>query len=62
MERNTVKRRLRELVRQRILPLGYPLDVVIWAQRAVYAASFAQLEREIEQVIAKLQRGAAGHS
>jgi len=53
--RNTVKRRLRDLVRRRLLPLSASLDVVIWAQRASYTASFGQLEREVEQLAAKLQ-------
>jgi ribonuclease P protein component len=50
-----VKRRLRELVRHRVLPLQLSLDVVIWAQRAAYAAPFDQLEREVEQLVVKLQ-------
>lgn len=50
-----MKRRLRELVRRRLLPLPLPLDVVVWAQRAAYTASFDQLTREIEQLVGRLQ-------
>ena len=55
VQRNTVKRRLRELVRQRLLPLPLSLDIVIWAQRAAYSASFEQLAREMDQIGSKLQ-------
>lgn len=56
VDRNRLKRRLRELVRNEVLPLGEAVDLVIWAQRSAYRLAFDQLQREVQQVIAKLQR------
>lgn len=56
VDRNRLKRRLRELVRTHILPLGVSSDLVIWAQRASYRLEFAQLRGEMELVVTKLQR------
>lgn len=57
VDRNRLKRRLRELVRLHMLPLGVPADVVIWAQRLAYRLEFAQLQGQMELVVSKLQRG-----
>ena len=48
VDRNRIKRRLREIVRQK-LPLlaGLPVDVVLHPKRTVLEADFAILEREI---------------
>ena len=43
VERNLVKRRLREIVRQDILPLLQPVDVVVRALPSAYRARFAEL-------------------
>jgi ribonuclease P protein component len=55
VERNKVKRRLKELGRTRILPRlwerGLALDVLLRARREAYDAGFAELEREIERVM-----------
>jgi len=56
VDRNLLKRRLRELVRVHMLPLGVPWDLVIWAQRSAYRLEFAQLQGEMELVVTKLQR------
>lgn len=55
VDRNRLKRRLRELVRLQVLPLGIPLDVVVWVQRAGYRATFAQLRAEIDQLVYRLR-------
>jgi ribonuclease P protein component len=54
--RNRVKRRLRELSRQALLPAlaGRSVDVVMRAMPAAYAASHAQLGDEVSRVIARL--------
>jgi ribonuclease P protein component len=56
VERNTVKRRLRELVRQVVLPLGIPMDLVIWAQRSAYDMTFDRLRQEVEDLLPRLRR------
>lgn len=51
MERNRVKRRLREILRRVVLPrlagAGLDLDVLVRARREAYDASFAELESEL---------------
>jgi ribonuclease P protein component len=51
VDRNRIKRRLRELVRKQ-LPLtgGLPIDVVLHPKRSVLTANFAALEREVAQI------------
>jgi ribonuclease P protein component len=56
VERNTLKRRLRELVRQVVLPLGIPMDLVIWAQRSAYDMTFDRLRQEVEDLLPRLRR------
>lgn len=62
VDRNRLKRRLRELVRIHVLPLGFPLDLVIWAQRAGYEASFEQLQTEVESLVPRIGRFVKGES
>jgi len=50
VERNRLKRRLRELARTRLLPLLPPVDLVIRTLPEAYGASFATLEREVTKV------------
>lgn len=50
VERNRLKRRLRELTRTRLLPLLPPVDLVIRTLPEAYDASFAALEREVVKV------------
>lgn len=48
MDRNRLKRRLREIARTR-LPGALPaVDLVIRARREAYAATFAELASEVE--------------
>lgn len=56
VERNRLKRRLRELVRELVLPGRPPLDMVVWAQRAAYGLSFEGLRQEVERVCRRLDR------
>ena len=49
VERNRLKRRLRELVRTRMLPALPPADVVIRPAPHAYDASFEALARDIEK-------------
>lgn len=47
VQRNQLKRRLREIVRLNILKRIPPVDLIIRARPEAYAASFASLEREL---------------
>jgi ribonuclease P protein component len=50
VERNRVKRRLRELVRTRLLATAGTLDVVIRAKPGAYGTAFSKLADEIEEI------------
>ena len=60
--RNTVKRRLRELVRTQLwaqlLPLP-PLDLVVWASPAAYGATTDVLGGELQRFAARVTGSAA---
>ena len=63
VERNRLKRRLREIARTRLLPaLGasVPVDVVIRALPEAYAASFDQLRDEAARSVERVVRRVAG--
>jgi ribonuclease P protein component len=46
VERNLLKRQLREIVRTDVLPSLVAIDVVVRAQPAAYRAPFRELERD----------------
>ena len=48
VQRNQLKRRLREIVRLNILKRIPPVDLIIRARPEAYSATFASLERELE--------------
>ena len=54
VERNRLKRRLRELVRQQLLGAMTTGDLVIRARREAYEASFAALAADIETIRARV--------
>jgi len=60
VERNLVKRRLRELVRLEVLPmlqsLPVPLDLVVRVSPQAYLRSFAALSAELQQAGQRLSR------
>jgi ribonuclease P protein component len=56
VDRNRLKRRLRELVRTRLLPAAPSVDVVIRARPDAYAASFDALTVDVERAAAQLSR------
>jgi ribonuclease P protein component len=55
VERNKLKRRLKELARTRVLPglweCGGSLDVLVRARREAYEAVFAELREELDDVL-----------
>jgi ribonuclease P protein component len=62
VERNQLKRRLRELGRRRVLDImrgvgpASSVDVVMRAQPGAYRLEYAQLEREIEILRSRLEK------
>jgi|GEM_PF-1404413 ribonuclease P protein component len=56
VERNTVKRRLRELVRLHLLPAVPSGRVLLRARPDAYAASFAALARDVERAAREAAR------
>jgi len=59
VERNRLRRRLRELVRLKILSTMKTNDIVVRAFPSAYDSSFDQLSKEIDEVIGMLQRNSA---
>ena len=60
VERNLVKRRLRELARLRLLPVVPSGRVLLRARPEAYAASFDALARDVERAAREAARLAAG--
>ncbi|MCC6318151.1 MAG: ribonuclease P protein component [Gemmatimonadaceae bacterium] len=54
VDRNRLKRRLREHVRSRLLPLGITLDIVLWAQPSAYRLTFDALGAALQRVIDRM--------
>ena len=55
IERNRLRRRLRELVRTRLLPVLGGVDLVIRAVSTAYDATFDQLKAEMESLRSRLE-------
>jgi ribonuclease P protein component len=50
VDRNRVKRRLRELARTQLLPSAGRLDIIIRAKPGAYGIAYTQLAAEVEEV------------
>lgn len=65
VQRNKLKRRLRELVRLHMLPVLAPMDLLVRARREAYSATFEMLQSEITEVAGRLaatvDQGAGSH-
>ena len=59
VERNRIKRRMREAVRMHLGELQLPLDVILHPRRTVLTLEFAALEREVRQIFRSVQNSAA---
>jgi ribonuclease P protein component len=59
VERNRIKRRMREAVRMHLGELQLPLDVILHPRRTVLTLEFAALEREVRQIFRSVQNAAA---
>jgi ribonuclease P protein component len=59
VERNRLRRRLRELVRSKVLPDIKATDIVVRAFPSAYDSSFDELSSEIDEVTKMLKRSSA---
>lgn len=59
VERNRIKRRMRDIVRRRIGLVEADVDIVLHPKRSVLAVEFVKLEREVERVLTSIQSGIA---
>src|SRR5882762_7316794 len=57
VDRNRIRRRMRSAVRNHLSELGRPLDLVLHPRKSVLTLKFSQLDAEIMQVFAAVQRG-----
>lgn len=57
VQRNRIRRRLRAAVQRHVAQLVRPLDVVLHPRKSVMTMEFAQLDSEVEQLLAALQAG-----
>jgi ribonuclease P protein component len=57
VDRNRIRRRMRSAVRNHLRELARPLDVVLHPRKSVLTLEFSQLDAEIMQVFAVVQRG-----
>jgi ribonuclease P protein component len=56
VDRNRIKRRMREAVRRQLPGLEMPVDVVLHPKRSVIDLEFAELEREVATVFRAIQK------
>ncbi|HWZ52757.1 MAG TPA: ribonuclease P protein component [Granulicella sp.] len=59
VDRNRIKRRMREVVRRNLPTLTTPVDVILHPRRSVIDLEFATLDREVAQVFRAIQKMAA---
>ena len=55
VERNRIKRRLRECVRRHAPRLNYPVDVILHPRRAVLEMDWLKLDREVETIFRSIE-------
>ncbi|WP_263366891.1 ribonuclease P protein component [Edaphobacter bradus] len=58
VDRNRIKRRMREAVRRNLPALTAPVDVVLHPRRSVIDLDFAALDREIAGIFRTIQKAA----
>jgi ribonuclease P protein component len=58
VDRNRIKRRMREAVRKNLATLDTPVDVVLHPRRSVIDLDYPTLEREVASVFRAIQRAA----
>jgi ribonuclease P protein component len=57
VERNRIRRRMRAAISRHLAELTRPLDLVLHPRKSVLTMKFVQLEGEIAQIFAAVQRG-----
>ena len=57
VDRNRIKRRMREAVRAALPLLTSPVDVILHPRRSVLELDFAQLKRDVAQIFRIVQTG-----
>jgi len=62
VDRNRIKRRMREAVRRNIAALEGPIDVILHPRRSVIDLNFASLDREVAQVFRTIQKASRNHT
>jgi len=55
VDRNRIKRRLRDIVRRRVATVTADVDIVLHPRRSVLTVEFAKLESEVARVFASVQ-------
>src|SRR5258708_9033349 len=58
VDRNRIKRRMREAVRKNLSSLRTPVDVILHPRRSVIDLEFATLEREVANIFRAIQKAA----
>ncbi len=58
VDRNRIKRRMREAVRKNLSALNTPVDVILHPRRSVIDLDFQTLEREVATVFRAIQKAA----
>ena len=57
VDRNRIKRRMRECVRRNAATITYPVDVILHPRRTVLEMEFARLDREVATIFRQIQAG-----
>jgi ribonuclease P protein component len=55
VDRNRIKRRLRDIVRRRVATVTADVDIVLHPRRLVLAIEFAKLESEVARIFVSVQ-------
>ncbi len=55
VERNRIKRRMRDIVRRKVAILNADVDIVLHPRRSVLAIEFARLESEVVRIFTNIQ-------
>ena len=58
VDRNRIKRRMREVVRKNLSTLSVPVDIILHPRRSVIDLEFATLDREVANLFRTIQKAA----